>query len=117
MPDDTTEERAWGAGVIRAITAISSTVAASVLVGFIAVVQNLSEQAPLIASHMQLTNQKLSAIETEQVSQSRSMAALLKDYTSREQLQRELDKLNDKIRSLQVRQAVIEQMLRANSRS
>lgn len=111
MPDPSTEERAWGNALARAVTAISSTIAASVLVGFIAVVQNLSEQAPLITAHMQVTNQKLTAIEYEQVEQSKAMAALLKDYTSREQLQRELDKLNEKINELQRRQALIEQRL------
>jgi negative regulator of sigma E activity len=99
-------------GVTRFVTAISTAVAAMVLLGSIADVRILSQQSPLITVHMQDTNLKLSAIEGELANQNQAMAALLKDYTSREQLQRELDKLNDKIRVLQVQQAVIQQMLK-----
>lgn len=112
MSEANTSERGWGMGVTRFVTAISTAVAAMVLLGSIADVRVLSQQSPLITAHMQDTNQKLSAIEGELASQNKAMAALLKDYTSREQLQQELDKLNEKIRSLQVQQAVIQQMLK-----
>lgn len=112
MPDPNTSERGWGMGVTRFVTAISTAVAAMVLLGSIADVRILSQQSPLITAHMQDTNQKLSSIEGELANQNKAVAALLKDYTSREQLQRELDKLNDKIRVLQVQQAVIQQMLK-----
>lgn len=114
MPDHPTDDRAWGAGFSRFVTAVSSSVAAMVLVWSMTAVKTLSEQAPLVAEHMIRTTQTLSAMEAEQSNQSRSLAALLRDYTSKEQLQLELSKLDEKIRTLQLQQALLQQRIKAD---
>ena len=112
MPGQTRTNRASAAGFMNGIIAVSTTVAAAMLLSFFGVVKDLAEQAPLITQHMQVTNTKLASIEQEQIVQSKAMAALLKDYTSREELQKELEKVSSEIRNLQLRQAVIEQILK-----
>ena len=114
MPDaEGNQAKPWYEGFARSITAISSTIAATVLVGFIGVVRDLSNQAPLIAAHMQTTNQELLSIKNEQRQQSNAMATLLSDYTPREFLRVELEKVEAKIRDLQVQQAVLQDRLKS----
>lgn len=109
----TTEERRAGYGrLARVVTAVCSALGVAILAGFLSSVQDLVKQAPMLAAHMATTNQKLEAIENEQSLTKLAIASLTKDYTSREQLQAELEKLNDKIRALQVQQAVIEMILK-----
>lgn len=110
------ERRAGYSRLARVVTAVSTTVAAVILTGFISGVQDLVKQAPVLSAHMVATNQKLSSIEAEQVAAKIALTDLLKDYTSREQLQKELEKLNEKIRTLQVQQALIEQLLNSRRR-
>jgi hypothetical protein len=110
------ERRAGYSRLARVVTAVSTTVAAVILTGFISGVQDLVKQAPVLSAHMVATNQKLSSIEAEQVAAKLALTDLLKDYTSREQLQKELEKLNEKIRTLQVQQALIEQLLNSRRR-
>jgi adenylosuccinate lyase len=110
------ERRAGYSRLARVVTAVSTTVAAVILTGFISGVQDLVNQAPVLSAHMVATNQKLSSIEAEQVAAKLALTDLLKDYTSREQLQKELEKLNEKIRTLQVQQALIEQLLNSRRR-
>lgn len=110
------ERRAGYSRLARVVTAVSTTIAAVILTGFISGVQDLVKQAPVLSAHMLATNQKLSSIEAEQVAAKIALTDLLKDYTSREQLQKELEKLNEKIRTLQVQQALIEQLLNSRRR-
>lgn len=118
MPTPTLEERRAGySRLARIVTAVCATLATAILFGFLSSVQELVKQGPVLAAHMVATNQKLTAIETEQATSRLVMASLLKDYTSREQLQTELDKLNEKIRILQVQQAVREQTERNRGNS
>jgi hypothetical protein len=109
MPTTIEERRAGYSRLARIVTAVAATLATAILFGFLSSVQELVKQGPVLAAHMVATNQKLTAIEGEQANSRLIMASLLKDYTSREQLQAELDKLNEKIRVLQVQQAVREQ--------
>lgn len=109
MPTTIEERRAGYSRLARIVTAVAATLATAILFGFLSSVQELVKQGPVLAAHMVATNQKLTAIEAEQANSRLIMASLLKDYTSREQLQAELDKLNEKIRVLQVQQAVREQ--------
>jgi predicted PurR-regulated permease PerM len=104
------ERRAGYSRLARIVTAVAATLATAILFGFLSNVQELVKQVP---THMAATNQKLSSIEAEQAALKVAIATLLKDYTSREQLQVELEKLNEKIRALQVKQAVIEMMLKS----
>lgn len=114
MPDaEDKPGKSWFEGFARSITAVSSTVAATVLVGFIGVVRDLSNQAPLITAHMQTTNQELAVIKSEQRQQSTAMATLLSDYTPRDFLRVELEKIEAKIRDLQVQQAVLQDRLKS----
>jgi predicted Zn-dependent peptidase len=113
MPTTIEERRAGYSRLARIVTAVSATLATAILFGFLSSVQDLVKQGPVLAAHMAATNQKLSAIENEQASAKMAIASLLKDYTSREQLQGELEKLNEKIRALQVQQAVIEMILKS----
>jgi adenylosuccinate lyase len=115
-PANIEERRAGYSRLARVVTAVSTTVAAVILTGFISGVQDLVKQAPVLTAHMVATNQKLSSIEAEQVAAKMALTDLLKDYTSREQLQKELEKLNEKIRTLQVQQALIEQLLNSRRR-
>jgi predicted PurR-regulated permease PerM len=110
------ERRAGYSRLARVVTAVSTTIAAVILTGFISGVQDLVKQAPVLTAHMVATNQKLSSIEAEQAAAKLALTDLLKDYTSREQLQKELEKLNEKIRTLQVQQALIEQLLNGRRR-
>lgn len=108
------ERRAAGySRLARVITAVCSALLVAILAGFLSSIQDMVKQAPMLALHMATTNQKLEAIENEQAQAKLAIASLTKDYTSREQLQSELEKLNDKIRSLQVQQAVIEMILKS----
>lgn len=107
------ERRAGYSRLARVVTAVCSALCVAILVGFLSSIQDLVKQAPMLSAHMATTNQKLDAIENEQASTKIAIAALTKDYTSREQLQGELEKLNDKIRALQVQQAVIEMILKS----
>lgn len=118
MSSPTLEERRAGySRLARIVTAACAALATAILFGFLSSVQELVKQGPVLAAHMVATNQKLTAIEAEQATSRLVMASLLKDYTSREQLQTELDKLNDKIRILQVQQAVREQTERTRGSS
>lgn len=108
------ERRAGYSWLARMVTAVCSALAVAILAGFLSGVQDLVKQAPMLAAHMATTNQKLEAIENEQASTKMAIASLTKDYTSREQLQGELEKLNEKIRALQLKQAVIEMILKSN---
>lgn len=118
MSSPTLEERRAGySRLARIVTAACAALATAILFGFLSSVQELVKQGPVLAAHMVATNQKLTAIEAEQATSRLVMASLLKDYTSREQLQTELDKLNDKIRILQVQQAVREQTERTRGTS
>jgi 2-oxo-4-hydroxy-4-carboxy--5-ureidoimidazoline (OHCU) decarboxylase len=107
------ERRAGYSRLARVVTAVCSALCVAILVGFLSSIQDLVKQAPTLALHMATTNQKLEAIENEQAQAKLAIASLTKDYTSREQLQSELEKLNDKIRALQVQQAVIEMILKS----
>jgi len=107
------ERRAGYSRLARVVTAVCSALGVAILAGFLSSVQDLVKQAPMLAAHMAATNQKLASIEAEQASAKLAIASLTKDYTSREQLQGELEKLNEKIRALQVQQAVIEMILKS----
>lgn len=111
------ERRAGYSRLARIVTAVCSALGVAILAGFLSSVQDMVKQAPMLAAHMATTNQKLAAIETEQASIKMEITTLTKDYTSREQLQSELEKLNEKIRSLQVQQAVIEMMLKSSGKT
>jgi hypothetical protein len=113
MPTTIEERRAGYSRLARIVTAVSATLATAILFGFLSSVQDLVKQGPILAAHMVATNQKLSAIEAEQAAAKMAIGSLTKDYTSREQLQGELEKLNEKIRALQVQQAVIEMILKS----
>jgi hypothetical protein len=92
--------------VISSITAVSTTVAATLLLGFLGTVKDIAIQAPLIESHMKTTSAELSSIKDKQIEQSLVLAALAKDYASRDSLRQEIEKLDSKIRELQLQQAV-----------
>lgn len=110
MPTTLEERRAGYSRLARTVTAISAALATAILFSFLTSVQDLVKQVP---AHMASTNQKLSVIEAEQAALKIQIATLLKDYISREQLQMELEKLNEKVRALQVKQAVIELMFKS----
>lgn len=92
--------------VISSITAVSTTVAATLLLGFLGTVKDIATQAPLIEAHMKTTSAELTTIKDKQVEQSLVLAALAKDYASRDSLRQEIEKLDSKIRELQLQQAV-----------
>jgi hypothetical protein len=95
--------------LISSITAVSTTVAATLLVGFFGSFKDMAVQAPVIAAHMVVTSSKLAQIEGKQTDQSMLLAGLVKDYTSREVLRMELEKLEAKVRELQMQQALLNQ--------
>lgn len=96
---------------ISSITAVSTTVAATLLVGFLGTFKDLAAQAPLISAHMEDTNRKLVIIEEKQQQQGLILASLNKDYTSRDSMLVAMEKIEDKIRALQLQQAVIQSRL------
>lgn len=96
---------------VNAVTAVSTTVAAALLLGTIGTIKDLAIQAPLITSHMAATSNELMVIKDKQVEQSVLLATLAKDYTSRDNLRAELEKLEAKIRDLHVQQALLRQRL------
>lgn len=114
MPTNLEERRAGYSRLARIVTAVCATLATAILFGFLSSVQDLVKQGPMLAAHMASTNQKLSSIELELASSKMAIASLTKDYTSREQLQGELEKINEKIRAMQVQQAVLEMILKTD---
>lgn len=93
--------------LIGSVTAVSTTVAATLLLGFLSTVKDIAAQAPLIEAHMKATSQELISIRDKQIEHSLVLAALAKDYASRESLRVEIEKLDGKIRELQLQQAVV----------
>lgn len=102
---------------INAVSAVSTTVAATLLLGFLGTVKDMAAQQPLIASHMQTTSEKLATIEGRQGETSLVLAGMVKDYTPRDVLRAEIDKVEAKIRDLQVQQALLRQAIESPRRS
>lgn len=105
-----------GSSWINSITAVSTTVAATLLVGFLGTFKDMAAQAPLITAHMQTTSAKLVEIESKQTDMSLLLAGMTKDYASQAMLRAEMDKVEARIRELQVQQAVLRQMLEPHRR-
>lgn len=97
---------------ISAITAISTTVAATLLLGFIGTFKDLAAQAPLTAATLQAASADLVVIKEKQAEHTLLLATMAKDYTSRDALRAEIDKVEGKIRALELQQAVLEQRLK-----
>lgn len=107
MATNATAKSSW----VSAVTAVSTTIAATLLLGFIGTVKDLVYQAPLISSQLQQAGEKLNAIEVLQDSQSLAISNLTSSAPTRDMLQREVEKLDDKIRALQVQQALLLQRI------
>lgn len=107
MATNATAKSSW----ISAVTAVSTTIAATLLLGFIGTVKDLVYQAPLISAQLQQAGEKLNAIEVLQDSQSLAISSLTNSAPTRDMLQREVEKLDDKIRALQVQQALLLQRI------
>ena len=105
-----------GSNLLGAITAVSTTVAATLLLGFLGIVKDFAVRAPLIEAHMKSTSEELVLIKDKQGEHSLVLATLVKDYTSRDNLRVELDKLDAKIRELQMNQVVIQKQLEGRVR-
>lgn len=104
-------QNAW----VNSVTAVSTTVAATLLLGFLGTVKDIAAQAPLIEAHMKQTSAELLSIKDKQVEHSLVLATMAKDYTSRENLRVEIDKLDSKIRELQMQQAAMRRNVEARA--
>jgi hypothetical protein len=101
---------------IESVTAVSTTVAATLLLGFLGTFKDLAAQAPLIQSYMQTTKEELSQLKTNQTSQSLLLAAMAKDYPSRDAIQAEFEKTANRLQQVELQQALLRQQLEGKRR-
>ena len=101
---------------IESITAVSTTVAATLLLGFLGTFKDLAAQAPLVQAYMQTTKEELAQLKSSTANQSMVLAAMAKDYPSRDYIQAEAEKTAARLQKIELQQALLQQQLEGKRR-